>query len=54
MRGRLHYADGRECRCDQKFSADPAAYVRNHPNKRGDDGQTFNDSVTETIRTAAR
>lgn len=42
---RPHFANGRECRCRMKWSDNPTEYVREHPNKRGDDGQTFNDAI---------
>lgn len=32
-RRKWHYANGRECYCDMRWSDDPAAYVAAHPNK---------------------
>lgn len=32
-RRKPHFAKGRECYCDMKFSDDPAAYVAAHPTK---------------------
>lgn len=34
-RRKAHYARGRECHCDMKFSDDPAAYVAAHPSSGG-------------------
>lgn len=49
-----HYANGRECNCDMKFSASPSAYVVEHPNKRGPDGQTFNAEIDAGTKVRSR
>lgn len=51
---RPHYADGRECNCNQKWSASPSRYVANHPNKKGADGQTFNDELDASSKARSR
>lgn len=51
---KAHHANGQPCHCDQKWSDNPAAYVRNHPNQRGSDGSTFNDAVAASVKEVAR